>query len=100
MKFHIYFVYILECSDHTYYIGVTRNLEARLELHRNRASPNSYTARRLPILLRYYKVFNYIDQAIKFEKQLKGWSRKKKEAHFIDDFQEIKRLSNKKTAEN
>jgi putative endonuclease len=72
MKFHIYFVYIIECSDNTYYVGVTSNLELRLEIHNSGCDPTCYTARRLPLKLRYFKIFNYIDQAIKFEKQLKG----------------------------
>jgi putative endonuclease len=47
-------------------------------------------------LLRYYQRFSLIEQAIEFEKQLKGWNRKKKEALFNEDWDEIKRLSNLK----
>lgn len=54
----------------------------------------AYTFSRRPLILRYYQRFDYIDDAIAFEKQVKGWSKKKKEALFVEDWEEIKRLSN------
>jgi len=93
---HNYFVYILQCADGSYYVGVTNDLEVRLEQHQIGYDPKSYTFTRRPIVLKYYQRFTLIEQAIEFEKQLKGWSRKKKEALFDENWEEVKRLSNLK----
>jgi len=93
MKQHNYFVYIIQCSDSSYYTGVTNDLERRLSEHNEGFSPDSYTASRRPVVLKYYERFQYIDHAIEWEKQIKGWSRKKKEALFQEDWKEISRLS-------
>ena len=82
-----YFVYILKCVDNSYYTGVTNNLERRLYEHTNVRSVNSYTAERLPIELVFHHVFHSPMQAISFEKQVKGWSRKKKEALINDKWE-------------
>lgn len=89
---HNYFVYVLECSDSSYYVGVTNDLEIRLEQHNNGINRTAYTYSRRPVVLKY----DFIEHAIEFEKQLKGWSRKKKEALFEENWEEIKRLSNLK----
>lgn len=52
-----------------------------------------YTFTRRPITLKYHELFHNINNAIAWEKQLKGWSRKKKEALFKGDWEEIKRLA-------
>ncbi|WAC42418.1 GIY-YIG nuclease family protein [Pedobacter sp. SL55] len=93
---HNYFVYILECADGSYYVGVTNDLEIRIEQHNSGYDVKAYTFTRRPVILRYYQRFTLINQAIEFEKQLKGWSRKKKEALFNEDWNEVKRLSNLK----
>ncbi|RZK20685.1 MAG: GIY-YIG nuclease family protein [Pedobacter sp.] len=93
---HNYFVYILECFDKCYYVGVTNDLEARISQHNNGENISSYTFTRRPVVLKYYKRFDQIEHAIEFEKQVKGWSRKKKEALFSEDWNEIVRLSNSK----
>jgi putative endonuclease len=95
-RVHNYFVYILECTDKSYYVGVTNDLEARLSQHNDGENVFSYTFSRRPLLLRYYQRFDQIEDAIDFEKQVKGWSRKKKEALFEEDRNEIVRLSNYK----
>lgn len=94
IKTHNYFVYILECADQSYYTGVTNNLETRLLQHNSGENKTAYTCSRRPVKLRYYIRFEFIDHAIEFEKQVKGWSRKKKEALFREDWDEIIRLSN------
>ena len=91
-RVHNYFVYILECSDKSYYVGVTNDLEARLSQHNDGENVFAYTFSRRPLLLKYYQRFDEIG----FEKQVKGWSRKKKEALFKEDWNEIVRLSNYK----
>lgn len=95
-RIHNYFVYILECSDKSYYVGVTNDLEIRLAQHNNCENVFSYTFSRRPVLLKYFQRFDQIEDAIDFEKQVKGWSRKKKEALFNEDWDEIVKLSNYK----
>ena len=90
---HNYFVYILECADKLYYTGVTNDLERRLQEHNEGINPTSFTYKRRPVTLKYYQRFSDIRQAIEWEKQLKGWSRKKKEALFKEDWKEIIRLA-------
>jgi putative endonuclease len=74
------YVYLLNCSDGTYYTGVTNNLERRLEEHQSGLNKDSYTYRRRPLKLVYHETFDSPLQAITFEKRLKKWSSKKKEA--------------------
>ena len=93
---HNYFVYILECLDKSYYVGVTNDLETRLTQHDNGENASAYTFTKRPVKLKYYKRFDQIEHAIEFEKQVKGWSRKKKEALFNENWEEIVRLSNLK----
>jgi putative endonuclease len=90
---HNYFVYIVECIDKSYYTGVTNNLERRIWEHNNAENSLAYTFKRRPVILRYFQRFQDITQAIVWEKQIKGWSRKKKEALFVEDWEEIKRLA-------
>jgi putative endonuclease len=94
-----YFVYILECSDKSYYTGVTNNLEKRLAEHQSGAI-HGYSSTRLPVWLVYSASFNDINDAIKFEKQIKGWSRKKKEALMRGDFDALVKLSKSKIKYN
>lgn len=91
-----YYVYILKCSDGSYYTGVTNNLERRLAEHQSGAVPGSYTHVRRPVDLVFYEEFNEVNNAILMEKRIKGWSRKKKEALINEDFEELVRLSNLK----
>lgn len=90
---HNYYVYIVECSDKSYYVGVTNNLERRIWEHNNDENKLNYTYKRRPVILKYCERFQDITQPIAWEKQLKGWSRKKKEALFNNDWEEIKRLA-------
>ena len=75
---HRYFVYILLCSDNSYYTGVTNNLERRLYEHDSAFNPGSYTCKRRPVKLVFNEQFDDVKQAIAFEKQIKGWNRAKK----------------------
>jgi putative endonuclease len=74
-----YWVYILRCSDNSYYTGSTSNLDQRLIEHQNKKY-NGYTSSRLPVKLVFSEEFFDAKLAASFEKQIKGWSRKKKEA--------------------
>ncbi|MCB0506003.1 MAG: GIY-YIG nuclease family protein [Cyclobacteriaceae bacterium] len=88
-----YFVYILKCSDNSYYTGVTNDLERRLDEHREGINKAAYTHNRRPVSLVFYTDFNDINQAIAFEKQVKGWSRKKKEALINDEWDKLPELA-------
>jgi len=72
-------MYILECGDGSYYTGSTNNLELRLAQHQAGEGAN-HTKKHLPVKLVYYEEFQRIDEAFNREKQVQGWSRKKKEA--------------------
>jgi putative endonuclease len=86
MPFYYYYnmksliVYILLCADDSYYVGITNNLKIRLWQHETACNPESYTAQRLPVKLVYQELVQGPLTAIKREKQLKTWSREKKEA--------------------
>jgi len=73
------YMYILECADGSYYTGSTKDLERRLWEHQNMLGAN-YTKKRLPLKLVYYEEYSRIDEAFYREKQVQGWSRKKKES--------------------
>lgn len=91
-----YTVYILKCADDSYYTGITSNLDQRLIEHEEGKHPNAYTFTRCPIALHYIANFQNVDQAIAHEKQVKGWSRKKKEALIAGNWDEVVRLANLK----
>jgi len=91
-----YYTHILECSDCKYYVGVTNNLERRIAEHQEGTVPKSFTYPRRPIKLVYCMELNSIEEAIDFEKQLKGWTRKKKEALINGEFELLPILSKKK----
>lgn len=73
------YMYILLCADGSYYTGSTIDLERRLEQHQNGEGAN-HTKKHLPVSLLYYEEYPRIDEAFYREKQVQGWSRKKKEA--------------------
>ena len=74
-----YFVYILSSKTNvTIYTGVTNNLERRLWEHRTHADPHSFTAKYNVEKLVFFEHTPSIEAAIAREKQIKSWSRKKK----------------------
>jgi len=86
-------VYILQCADGSYYVGLTRRTaEQRLAEH-NRGLVGGYTKRRRPVRLRFSESFDRITDAIAAERQLKGWSRAKKEALMRGDFDLLQSLA-------
>ena len=86
------FVYILKCSDGSYYTGSTKDIDARIYQHQIGKGSN-YTKSRLPVELVYTEEYDRIDEAFSREKQIQGWTRKKKEALIERDFNELKKLS-------
>lgn len=74
----MYFVYILECSDMSLYVGCTNNLERRLNQHNYSKWGAHYTKTRRPVILRYSENFSTLIEARRREHEIKGWSRAKK----------------------
>jgi putative endonuclease len=91
MKLH--YVYILKCADDSFYTGETNNLTRRISEHQAGKYSNSYTFSRRPVELVYHAEFPDYYQAILFEKQVKGWSRKKKKALIEKDWTRLKLFS-------
>jgi putative endonuclease len=86
-------MYILECSDGSYYVGSTVDMPARLEQHQAGLGA-AYTRRRLPVRLVYVEEFGSVVDAFAFEKRVQGWSRRKREALIQgrrDDLPELSR---------
>ncbi|MDW5290759.1 GIY-YIG nuclease family protein [Formosa sp. PL04] len=90
-----YYVYILNCNDNSYYTGITSNLEQRFKDHQAAKHQNSYTASRRPLQLVFYTTFTEVELAISAEKQIKKWSRVKKEALITSDFKTLPNLAKK-----
>jgi putative endonuclease len=88
-----YFVYMVLCRDKTLYSGVTNDVDRRVAEHNYGIDPGCFTFTRRPVRLMWSSDFKDIDDAIRFEKQLKGWSRKKKRALILGDWDAIKRIS-------
>ena len=85
-------MYILECSNGQYYTGSTKDLGKRLLQHQASEGAN-FTKKHLPIKLVYYEEFQCIDEAFYREKQVQGWSRKKKEALIQNQTDKLHKLS-------
>ena len=86
------YMYILKCADGSYYTGSTWNLERRLAEHQSGLGAN-HTAKRLPVELVYCEEYGRVEDAFCREKQVQGWSRKKKEALIAGDTNELHRLA-------
>lgn len=71
-------MYILRCTDKTYYVGSTIDISERLIRH-HEGTASTWTAKRSPAILVYYEIYDNQLSARRREKQLKGWSREKKE---------------------
>ena len=88
-----YYVYMLRCIDGTFYTGITNDIVRRVYEHQSGYKPTSYTHTRRPVLLVYAGEFSTPTDAINFEKQLKGWSHKKKRAFADREWPLLKRLA-------
>ena len=92
----VYIVYILKCSDNTFYTGITSNLEKRFYEHVNGNHKNSYTHSRRPVSLEFHAEFTDPNLAIDTEKQIKKWSKAKKKALIRGEFESLPNLAKKK----
>ena len=85
-------VYILRCADGTYYTGHTDDLEARLAGHRM-GRIAGYTLTRRPVSLVFSQQFASREEAFAAERQIKGWTRAKKEALIHGEWSRLSRLA-------
>lgn len=91
MKIKYLYVYILTCSDDTYYTGVTNDPERRVKQHNWGIDKESYTYTRPPVKMVYIERFTDYKIAIAWEKRIKDWSRKKKEALISGNWEKLKK---------
>ena len=96
MKTGIY-VYILRCADGSYYVGSATGHDAstRVDQH-NAGSYPGYTFTRRPVVLVWSEYFDRITDGIAAERQIKGWSRAKKEASIRSDWTSLSQLSRRR----
>jgi len=85
----MFWVYVLKCADNSYYTGHTDNLENRFMQHQHKMYPTCFTATRLPVELVFSQEFSTRAEALASERQIKGWSRKKKEALIRGDWEKL-----------
>lgn len=89
------FMYILRCSDGSYYVGSTRNLEIRLRQHETGVGA-SYTRTRRPVELVYAAEFANVAEAFAAEKRVQNWSRAKREALIRGDYDALRAAAKKR----
>jgi predicted GIY-YIG superfamily endonuclease len=90
------YLYILRCADDSYYVGTTRKaLEERLAEH-NAGLHGGYTATRRPVTMVYAQHFEAITDAVSAERQVKGWSRAKKEAMINGEWDRLPELAKRR----
>ena len=91
------YVYMLRCSDGSFYVGRTTgdDLSPRIDQH-NAGSYQGYTFKRRPVVLVWSEHFDRITDGIAAERQIKGWSRAKKEALIRSDWDAISRLAQRR----
>jgi predicted GIY-YIG superfamily endonuclease len=89
----MFWVYMLRCSDRSFYVGHTDNLEVRIAQHEQGAITTCYTYLRRPVALVYSAPFVSREEALAMERRIKGWNRAKKDALTRGDWAEISRIS-------
>jgi predicted GIY-YIG superfamily endonuclease len=87
----VIYVYILRCADNSLYIGQTDDLELRVMRH-NEGRGCAFTANRGPVVLVYSEAYSTRNGASRRERQLKRWTRRKKEALITGDLELLKKL--------
>jgi putative endonuclease len=85
--------YIVQCADGSYYVGSTVDLEGRLWQHNHGELGAAYTRRRRPVTLAWSGWYERIEDAFRFEKQVQGWSRRKREALIRGDWEVLPNLA-------
>ena len=90
-----FFIYILKCSDNSYYVGHTDDIEKRISEH-TQGLGAGYTSSRLPVCVVYVAMFGSRIEALETERQIKKWTRAKKEALIEENWCKISKLARKK----
>jgi predicted GIY-YIG superfamily endonuclease len=86
-----FYVYILKCSDGSYYTGQTDNLSHRIQQHvESHPAQGSYVSTRMPFKLVFVDGFETREEALTAERQIKNWSRKKKEALIVGGWEAVR----------
>jgi predicted GIY-YIG superfamily endonuclease len=88
------FTYMLECCDGSYYVGSTKDLQARLTQHAIGLGA-AYTRRRLPVRLVWSLQLDRVEDVFALEKRIHGWSRAKRQALIEGRFEDLPALSRK-----
>ena len=88
-----FWIYVLKCTDGSNYTGHTDNLETRIGQHEAGTIAGCYTHARRPVTLMFSQEFVTREEALAAERQIKGWSRAKKEAMIAGNWNEVSRLS-------
>ena len=91
----MFWAYILCCADGSYYTGHTDDLEKRMAQY-DSGECDGYVANHLPVKLAWSQECATRYEALSAEQQIKGWSRKKKEAMMIGNWQEVSLLAQSK----
>jgi putative endonuclease len=92
----MHYVYILRCANDSFYVGSAQDLDARLKAH-NEGRGAAYTFKHRPVRLVYSEAFGSEDDALTRERQLKRWSRGKKEALIRGDLERLKHLTKRRS---
>ena len=91
-----FFVYMLLCSDDSYYIGHTDNIEKRISEHEQGIYRCCYTKSRLPVKVVFVQRFTTRHEAFVAERKIKKWNRAKKKALSQLDWEKVSELSQKR----
>lgn len=83
-----WYVYIVECSDKTYYTGISKDVDARVAKH-NKGAGAKYTKKRLPVILKYIEYADSHSKAAKREYEIKQLTRPQKECLMREDPRKI-----------
>ena len=91
------YVYMLRCVDNSFYVGSATgdDLSPRIDQH-NAGTYPGYTFTRRPVVLVWSEYFDRITDGIAAERQIKGWSRAKKEALIRSDWAAVSQLSRRR----
>lgn len=89
----MYYFYIVRCSDNSLYCGQTNNLDKRINEHNSSKTRSAkYTKTRRPVILVYSETLETFQEAMKRERQVKKWTKKKKEALVSENLKFLKKL--------
>lgn len=86
---------MLQCADDSYYVGHTDDIEKRVSEHES-GELGGYTSTRRPVRVVFTEAFSSREEALAAELQIKGWSRKKKQALTRRDWSEVSRLARRR----